>query len=182
MHLSALNHIGGPPVLRLIHPTVGTPIGTMTAGGGLAGAFDGVTTDNYQGSGKTSAMSGGFAGTAHIGKRWTAARTIRRVRAYSSTSGWDQASQGAIIEFIVQGSNDTTTGLNGTWANLYSENRSDVWGSQAIIDITPASGLVVTTAYLAHRLYLRCTNYDGVSSGMLNFVVAELELFDYSYI
>lgn len=39
----------------------------------------------------------------------------------------------------------------------------------------------MSRAHLAHRLYLRCTNYDGVSSGMLVFSVADLEFYELSY-
>lgn len=164
MHLSALHHIGGPPVLRLIAPGVGLNIGSY----GKAASFDGVYTLGWE------------YNTPYVGKLWSAPKIIRRVRAYSSSSGWDHASQGAIVGFTLQGSDNTTDGLDGTWADLFSTTRADVWGAQDILDAP--SGIDVSRAYLAHRLYLRCTNYDGVSSGMLAFSVAELEFYEYSYI
>lgn len=155
---------GGLPILSMIPAASGVVIGSP----GAAASFDG------------SQNLGWDYDTPYVGKLWPARRTISRFRAYSSTNGWDHASQPAIVGLKFQGSNDTTTGLNGTWTDLYSTTRPDVWGSQDVLDVT--SGIDVSAAYLAHRLYLRCTNYDGISSGQLAFSVSELEFYEYTFI
>lgn len=162
MHVGIL--AGGPPALKLIPRTLGVVIGSPNAGI----CFDGIYSIGWD------------YDTPYVGKLWPSRRTIRRYRAYSSSNGWDHASQPAIVGFKLQGSNDTTTGLDGTWVDLHSTTRDDPWNSQDVLDVT--SGIDLSTAYLAHRLYLRCTNYDGISIGQLSLSVAELEFYDYSYV
>jgi hypothetical protein len=66
-----------PKANVLIDRTLGTNIGNMTINGGLAAAFDGVTS-------QTSAVSAGYASgsTSWIGKTLAAARAIGKVTVY----------------------------------------------------------------------------------------------------
>lgn len=171
MHLSALNHIGGPPVLRLIPRTVGTLGGDMTGGtGGMAAARDGVYS-NYWYAG--AIHLGG--GVAHIGVLWPAPRAVARVALWSPSNGWAAASQYGVARIEVQGSHDTTSILDGAWTTLYTVERPS--------NVTDSLDTMLALApYRAHRIRLTQTAYDGVSTGQLNLGVAELEFYEYSYI
>lgn len=171
MHLSNLHHIGGQPVLRLIPIARGAIGGDMTGNGGLAAAFDGAISAN--------ATVPGVPGVAYIGKIWPGRTTVRRMRALSNYH-FAAASQYTVVEFTLQGSNDTTNILNGTWSTLAQTTLANTYGANQILDV--ASGIDVSAAYCAHRLKMRTTNFDGASIGQLSLHIAELELYEYSYI
>ncbi|PKN07487.1 MAG: hypothetical protein CVU73_12040 [Deltaproteobacteria bacterium HGW-Deltaproteobacteria-8] len=169
MHITPL--CGLPPVLKLIPITRGVIGGDMTTSGGLAAAFDGGIS--------ASAVVPGTPGVAYIGKIWPGRTTVRRMRALSNYC-FAAASQYTVIEFTLQGSNDTTTILNGTWMNLVQTTFAQTFGTNQALDVT--SGIDVSSGYLAHRLKMRTANFDGASTGQLALHIAELELYEYSYI
>lgn len=171
MHLLGANGIGGQPALRLIPIGRGVLGGDMTGNDGLAAAFDGSLA--------TFATVPGAPGVAHIGKLWPGRTTVHRMRALS-VYHFAAASQYTVIEFTLMGSNDSTNILNGTWITLYQTTLVNTYGANQILDVS--SGIDVSAAYSAHRLKMRTTNFDGASIGQLSLHIAELELYEYSYI
>lgn len=170
---------GGSAAFMLLPGGLGVPFGNLTSNGGLAAAFDGVYSGNYSGS-TTIASSNDFQNPSHIGKLWPAPVVLGRCRAWSSNQGWAHASQPTTVQIKVQGSNDTTTGLNGTWTDLYTMEVAQTWGQQHSLDAYAT--LPQATAYLAHRLRLYTTNFDGVSIGQILFSVAELEFWSWGIV
>jgi hypothetical protein len=145
----------GSPVLTALAQSVGANIGNLTAGDGLAGAFDGNLS--------TYAYAPDWNLTHCIGKKWPSPIVLKRLYAVSGPNGFSSASQATNHDVFIEGSNDTTTGVDGVWAQLYSTNITNTFGSQMRLDVSNAQGLIVTTAYLAHRLRFVVTNPDGYS-------------------
>jgi hypothetical protein len=160
MHIGML--AGFASALRLIGPGAGTPIGTLTSGGGLARAFTDPPspTASVWSDGANSAYTayGATPGEGFIGLVLPGPAPIRGFKAWSSGSGWDQASQGAVITHELQASNDTSTGLDGTWLSLHTSNVDDVWGSQDVRDVLFAAP---TAFFRAYRLRLTGTYGSG---------------------
>jgi len=125
-----------------ISRTSGTAIGDMTAYGGLAAAFDGVTS---QATGAGAAITGATVG--YIGKDWGAgnARTISSVLIYSSNnSGFHGALD--TVTLTLQGSTDNfsssivTLGSLPVFTNTYTALTKTI------------TATVLTTAYRYHRV------------------------------
>lgn len=154
--------VGMPPALKLIGPGAGTPIGNLTYGGGLARAFaDPPSPTASVWSGVADSACTPYAttpGQGLIGLILPGPAPIRGYKAWSSGSGWDQASQGATITHELQTSNDTSTGLDGTWFTLHSASGADLWGAQDIRDVLFADA---TPHFRAYRLRLTGTYGSG---------------------
>ena len=156
MHVGTL--AGLPPALKLMGIAAGTPIGNYTDSryGGLARAFvDPVSLTAFNTADCSLSTP---AGQGLLGLLLPAPKSIRGYKAWSSGYGWDGASQGATITQELQASNDTTTGLDGTWATLHSASFADVWGVQDIRDVLLDEA---TPPYRAYRLRTTGTFHSG---------------------
>lgn len=162
-------HIG-TPTLVLLSAGLGTPFGNLTGGVGLSGVF----------AGSGLAWTSGFVGMGRIGKIWPAPLTIHRLRAISGGIHWDEAAQDADITLRLTGSNDTTDGVNGTWAQLYTTTFADppydAGATQDTKDIT--TGINVATAYKAHAFEITGT----YPAGGQDFGLSLLEYYTYQFI
>ena len=157
----------------LVDRTAGTAIGEFTGGGGLASAFDGVTTiyggvSAGQSATKASSTSAGF-----IGKDWGSGVTkaINGFKAYAPTSG-DQVSgshlntSGCSVELYGYSSDDTGSAVN--LGGLTGQNFKQVG-----YVYTKLSGLTTSTAYRYHWIKLTTTISNNY------FYLAEVEFYDY---
>jgi len=172
MHVSPL--VSPPPGLKLISGVLGVPFGNLTAGAGLARPFAGSisATSSYWNGGSDTAYDPGSGLVAGIiGKIWPYPVVVGEIKAWSSGSGWDRASQVSTIYMHYQASNDTTTGLDGTWTDLLTESFLDAWGSQDARQV----GISSLTRYLAHRIYFT-TSYSP------SYQCNGLEIYAYSWI
>lgn len=164
-------HVGmmaGSPVVAAMPGNVGTTIGNLTGADGLAAAFDGNSS--------TMAYAPDWNHTHCIGKKWPEPLVLQRLYAMSGANGFSYASQYTTHNILVQGSQDTSNGVDGTWTTLYSTSITNTYGTRMYLDVTPAQGLIITTAYLAHRLFFQLTNWDGLSF-QSSHAVAELTLY-----
>lgn len=91
---------GGGPDFVLIDRTAGTNIGDMTAFGGLAAAFDGVTVQGGTACARLSGTDG------YVGKTLAAARTFGKALVYgSNTAGFDTSAGVSTITLNIYGKN-----------------------------------------------------------------------------
>ena len=130
----------------VIDRTLGTPIGDMTAGGGLAAGFDGNTDQGYlQSAGKDAVL------TAYIGKDWGAGvtKTVSGFRAYGSNNyGFKLGNDppNPPITITLQGSTDNFV------ASIVDLGTATAVDDAAGLLILKLTGINVTTAYRYHRL------------------------------
>lgn len=158
----------------------GTPIGDMTGDGGVAAVFDGNVAQLVASSATKYSTD-----TGYVGKMWLAAKTVTGYEAYSPTNDYGfQGSATGTTTLTLQGSNDTTNGLDGTWTDLQTDSFYDGYtlgsGHQSIKGYFGAS-VTQTTAYLAHRVKVQTDTatsavfmgevrfYEGVSKPKNNF-------------
>ncbi len=126
----------------------GTVIGDMTAGGGLAAAFDG----NQENFDISANVANGNAGNA--GKDWGVGNTklIDKFEAHSSKDeGFTEASTPTDCKLILEGSQN-----NSDWTTLFtSSNFTD--NIDLVKTYTHASDVfVMTTRYRYHRVRITC--------------------------
>ncbi|UPU00217.1 hypothetical protein J4G48_0020255 [Bradyrhizobium barranii subsp. apii] len=126
-----------------IAQNVGTAIGDMTSGGGLAAAFDGVTSQG-QAAGATGSVANS---SGNVGKDGGSGitRKIIKFSAYASNDvGFTGA--GGNITLYLEGSSD-----NSSWTTLFTS-AAFANANSAIKTYTDGDGIVVTTAYRYHRV------------------------------
>jgi hypothetical protein len=139
--------------------TGGTPIGDMTAGGGLAAAFDGVFN--------TTRLVGCYEGVAtgyvrNVGKNWGVPRTVVFAVVTSPTdSGVLNTVQSS---YHLQGSHD-----GSSWTTLKSAVVLPPYGGVQ----APAYGITDLTPFKYHRVLI-----DG-GAGAQFVTVAEVEFYGY---
>ncbi len=137
---------GGKLVQTLIDRMAGTAIGDMTLNGGLAAAFDGVTS---QGQANCARVSGAIG---HIGKDWGAS-VKRRVSGFkcwgANNSGYCEGSD-PTVTIKLQGSNDNFAAETVDLAESTPVTDSDGGGSGLLIQVL--SGVDTSTEYRYHRL------------------------------
>lgn len=141
--------------------TGGTNTGTLTSGGGLAGAFDGNTSQSYTASAYIISPVVGYGNT--IGKDWGRFVVVTGVRLYSPTD-YSFLSNGTTpvqTTVKVQGSND-----GSAWTDISLEMTPKVV-LQSIIDLVPTS----FEAYKHHRV-----NIAG-QTGATSCLVAECQFY-----
>jgi len=144
--------------------TVGSAIGNMTAYGGLAAGYDGVTS---QANTSCAAL---VAADTYIGRSWGASKTITRFRVYSPNNEGFNAS-GADVEFRFYGSNTLPTHpidgvlLLTSGAQTYSVPTS-------VYDSDTDGTLITTTGYAYHWVTMHTL---GIVSTQY---IAELEMFE----
>jgi hypothetical protein len=139
-----------PATPTIIPRTDGTPIGNATIGGGLAAAFDGVTSGEAYGSAacKTAAPTGPLL----IGKDWGAGVTkvVKGFKAYATSNYGFGNLTGATIIVTLQGSND-----GSSWTDLGSAGGTDA-ASLLLQNMSIAS----TTPYRYHQVSIAGWNYS----------------------
>lgn len=157
----AANSISNPGTQTVI--AGGTAFGTLTGYGGVAAAFDGVTA---QAAAASAGLSGGATVNGYgntVGKVFAAPTVVTRITLTSPTDcGFRNTSSGPIK---VSASPDTTTGADGTWADIWTGTQSGATGQ--VIDIT--SG-IPATAYKGVRV-----DVSGNASNAIG--VAEMALY-----
>ena len=146
----------------------GKATGNMTINGNLTAAFNGAF--NSTGA-ACSAISGpGANGPAYIGKDWGVnnKKVVTGFKGWGSNNvGWNDATN-PTITVTLQGSNDSTTGLDGTWADLGADSDTD----DTTLLLTNMA-IASTTAYRFHRL--KITHNSGGDNQLL---CAECEFYD----
>lgn len=141
--LAKLNQYTGSQTM--IDRTAGTATGDMTSQGGLAAAFDGVTSQTNGNSATKLSVT-----VCYIGKDWGAGVTknVSGFKAYgSSDSGFKEASD-PTITITLQGSNNATD-----WTDLGNATATDA-NSLCISKLT---GLTPGN-YRYHRLKIQCSD------------------------
>lgn len=144
-----------------VSQSAGAAIGNMTAGAGLAAAFDGDTNETQATSAQGTVVG---ANTNTIGKDWGDGvfRIITGIRVIGPT---DNAIANTGMEITLRGSTDNFVGSN---VNLGTVGRT----TGASNDIVQSfSGFTTSTAYRYHRIEI-------VETGAYADAVAELEFFE----
>lgn len=146
----------------LVPQASGTAIGTMTAGGGLAAAFDG---NNNQAFGAT-AEKGPVSTRQTTGKDWGAgvARIITRYKTWACNDrGYNGAGSAENITISLLGSNtnDPTTATV-----LHSDTFADGADAQPK---DYASGIITTTAYRYHWVGVQGTSPESATLAEVEF-------------
>jgi subtilisin-like proprotein convertase family protein/Ca2+-binding RTX toxin-like protein len=147
--------------------TGGTAFGNATFGGGLAAAFDGVSTQTDGASAKSADDV-----TAQIGKDWGSgnAYTVTGYRIYgASDNGYDNDTTGmADVTVVLKGSNDGVS-----FVDLHTHTFTDANGThmQAVSD-----GINISTTYRYHQVLVSNSNpyrnvvaeveFDGYTGGI----------------
>lgn len=149
---------------EMIDRTLGTAIGDMTSGGGLAAAFDG-TTNQASSAGAVKA-----AGTdSFVGKNWGTgnAKTLTGFTAYgSNNSGFIEGADPSVT-ITLQGSADNfVSDVNDLGDITFTDTTDESAGRSKL------TGITATTAYQYHRI--------KIASGGLgtNQLCAECQFFE----
>ncbi|WP_341702626.1 hypothetical protein [Ferrovibrio sp.] len=148
---------GGGLAQVLVNPAAGTPVGDMTSNGGLAAAFDGVTSQ------ANAACSARFATSGYVGKSWGAGvrKTITRYRYFAPSDVGPSGAGSVTLTYTLRGSDD-----GSSWTTLHTDSASV--GAGGSVDVT--SGITTTLNYLYHSVLL------SVASG--NIFAAEVMLYE----
>lgn len=135
---------GSSAVQTLIDRTLGTTIGDMTSGGGLAAAFDGTTSQAFASSAYKSASA-----TGYVGKDWGVGntKTVTGFVAYGSSNlGFEGEGAELTITITLQGSTDN---FSSSTVSLGAS--AGTTNSNGLV-ISKLTGITTTTAYRYHRL------------------------------
>lgn len=146
----------------------GTNIGNMTANGGLANGFDGVTVQGFA-SCPCATGTGNVAAT--IGKNWGSTKTIQAFRVWtpSDQTGYtNSVTKNVVIK--LQGSTDN---FGSSIVDLYTSGTIGAIGASATTLVT--SGITTSTAYQYHRVLITELSGDG---GGHTLFVAEAEFYE----
>ena len=147
----------------LISQGIGTAIGDMTGGGGLAASFDGDNSETFANSSTIPSAT-----TAYVGKDWGGSTT----KLITGFKIWGTNDQG-----FVPGSNPSVTvSLQGSTDNFVSStvNLGFTGGVEDVssLQITELTGLDTTTAFRYHRLKI------SVTGSAVQIGVAEVEFYE----
>jgi hypothetical protein len=138
-----------------IDRTLGTAIGDMTAGGGLAAAFDGTTS---QGSGACAAKA--TATSATIGKDWGAGnkQVITGFKFYGSNNNGTVSAINPTVTLTLQGSSDNfVSDTNNLGSLVHTDTADESAGREQL------TGIDTTTAYQYHRILV---THNGAANGI----------------
>lgn len=154
-HLVGFGAIARDPETTLIPGGTGTPIGNMTANGGLAASFDG-SVNNAAGSSRTTGSTG------NIGKDWgvSSTKTITKY-VFKAPSDGSHYSGGATINYKLQGSTDN---FSSSTVDLDTGSFLD---SVAHVE-TVTTGITTTTAYRYHRVQISAAG-GGINNAEVEF-------------
>jgi hypothetical protein len=147
----------------------GTAIGNCTSRGGLAGAFDGDTTQSHTASACTTNLPAGY-----LGKDWGSGvtKTITGIKVWPSdgsgaaTIGWSTNYTGA-VSMILEGSTDNFSSSIVNLGTIFSAVVADTH-----TQVDKLSGLVTSTAYRYHRVKI-----TRDSTNDAEFCISELEFY-----
>lgn len=174
----ALNPTGGKwtwgkvvslPTSGIVNPATGTAFGTMTGGGGLASAFDGVTIKTGSASASQGA-SGGSGIDADVGLHFTSAIAVSSVKLFPSSDlgfGEDVHSHSFSMTFKLRAK--TTAPSSPSDGTLLGTFTTSNGATQNAFTITSSDGV---TAY--NYIWVEIT--AGTSSSYTIYV-AQLQLF-----
>ena len=157
--------VAGGVTQTIVAQGAGTPLGDMSAAGGLASAFDSVTD-------QAEAASAGTPGNStigYLGKDWGVATTkkISGFVAYATNNnGFHNPGLGGTITITLQGSTDN---FGGSIVGLGSS-PGDADANSLVI--TKLTGLSAGTGYRYHRLKIES---DG---GVTNMLCAEVIFYE----
>lgn len=155
-------YIAGVNNAAIISGGTGTNIGDMTAGGGLAEAFNGTTSVSQGSCCKKAPSTSGYNNS--VGKDWGVGntKTITRFTMYGPTDA--SFVGGTTANYKLQGSTDN---FSGSIVDLYSGTTGS--GNGQVIDVT--SGITTSTAYRYHRVIFNGNGTDTAA-------IAELQLYE----
>lgn len=162
--------------LTLIAGTVGTAAGSMTGGNGLTGAFS---------NGGTYAQSPTTSGFGSVGKIWASPKYLGKATMQAlgpSPSWWAACSQGSTHAIQIQGSNNTTNGVDGTWTALWTSptfSNHDAAYATVTADISNPE-IDAEVYYIAHRFYIYTVGWDGISIGCLVHGITHLDFYEWA--
>lgn len=146
----------------------GANIGNMTANGGLAAAFDGVTVQGYV---SAAGLTGSGNVTCYVGKDWGAGNTktvTKFILCASSDIGFSNSDSNAITVKL-QGSTD---GFVGSIVDLYTD--TTVVDSAGLV-VTVTGGINASAGYRYHRAVIVEQAGNGTSHTM---ACAEVEFYE----
>jgi SPRY domain len=136
---------------------VGSNIGTLTTGGGLAAAFNGNYSTNYPSCAYTT---GTGTLTGYVGKDWGAPVLVKGFRVFSNTSG-DFVSGSTQVTVELQGSTDN---FASSVVSLYTSGTiTNTGAAQQVVQMTTGLG---STAYRYHRIKLTEVGSYGASHAL----------------
>lgn len=159
---------GKPRTLQQVSQAAGTAIGDMVNNGGLAAAFDGVTS---QATASCAVKTVG-GGTVYIGKDWGSGvtRTIGKFVIWgSSDNGFAATGTGTSVTLALQGSTDNFASSNVT---LYTSSAFTDSNGISKTYTDPTDAIDISTAYRYHRVAITLATY--------NPKCAELQFFEYA--
>lgn len=144
----------------LVDRTTGTNIGNMTAFGGLAGAFDGVTNQAHTGCAQAATADG------YVGKTYSAGKLISKAIVSGSNNLGYSNTPGGSVTLTIMGKNGTpASASDGTSLGLITFNDSGT-DESAGRTIT-ASG---STSYTS--IWIRC------QPSVANSIIAEVTFYE----
>lgn len=149
--------MGGAATSSTSKITGGTTIGGMTAGGGLAAAFDGNTAQSYTACAASGTAASGYAEANTAGKDWGAAKTVSGFRAYGPIDDGFRG-DGAAIGIKLQGWSGSA------WVDLWTGTAPS--GAGGVVNIT--SGITVA-ACTKHRVILSGNSTNWVRLAEVEF-------------
>ncbi|WP_220150849.1 hypothetical protein [Thalassospira xiamenensis] len=149
----------------LISQASGTPIGNMSAFGGLSAAYDGVID---QAEASCAAFDSG-AGNATNGKDWGSgnSKTVTRFRVRTPSDKTDFSFSQGSVSLKLQGSTDN---FSSSVVDLYT-GTTGVPGISTWVDV--ASGIVMSSAYRYHRVVFGSENGSRRSVAEVEFYEAD---------
>jgi hypothetical protein len=145
----------------MIDRTLGTPIGNMTANGGLAAAFDGNIDQTHAASAVDAVTE-----ITYIGKDWGAGVTkiVSGFKAYGSNNwGFHYAVDPDNVVITLQGSTDNFV------SSIVDLGSSSVFTDANSLLISKLTGIIVTTAYRYHRLKITPVPYINIACAEAQF-------------
>lgn len=148
--------------INQIPQNVGSTIGTMTQGGGLAAAFDGVTD---QAAGNSAWVIGN---EGWVGKTWPAAKTISRAVVYASRNQGFKNNADPSIVLELQGSNNA---FSSSWVTLATRTVTD---ANRLVVVFEGS-IDASAAFTSHRILLRVPSNVKPNKRV---IISEIEFFE----
>ena len=138
-----------------IDRTTGTNIGDMTAGGGLAGAFDGSTTQSGGAAQKSSVSS---SGSAYVGKTVAVPTAIESVTVFGTSSNGYVATVNPTVVLTLYGKNGSAPANSSDGTTLGSISFTDTANESTGRSITSSD----TATYWDH-VWVKLTHSDGTA-------------------
>jgi len=146
-----------PPTYTLL--TGGMNIGTLTGNGGLAAAFDGITSKVWNNCAREP-LSGT---TSYIGKSWGVGKIIRKYEIYGSSDfGLDSTQSANNIIITLQGSNDNFT-------SQVVDLHTDTFADANAIYKSYINGIISSNGYSSHRVKISMSGGNPAVCAQVKF-------------